>query len=118
MKIHKGDKVIVTKGKDRNEIANVIGIVPEAKKILVEGVNQVKKHVRPRKQGQKGQRVEIEMPFDVSNVMLVCPKCNKGTRVGYKYIKETADKKKVGNKTEDDKKINKVRYCKKCQQEI
>jgi large subunit ribosomal protein L24 len=68
---------------------------------LAEGLNLVKKHRRPRKEGEKGQRIEVPAKLNVSNAMLVCPKCGKATRVGYK---KTAD--------------NKFRQCKKCKAEF
>lgn len=101
MKIKKNDTVLVVAGKDKNKKAKVIKLSPASEKITVEGVNIAKKHIRPRKQGEKGQRVEVAMPLHISNVKLVCPKCEKPTRVGYKL-------------TEKDK----FRVCKKCKQEI
>jgi len=67
----------------------------------VDGLNIMKKHLRPKKEGEKGERVEIPAPINVSNVMLICPHCSKMTRVGYS----------VGEK-------GKFRICKKCGKEI
>lgn len=88
-------------GKDRGKTGKVLRVFNEEEKITVEGLNIVKKHARPRKEGEKGQRIEIPGKLNISNIMLVCPKCGKATRVGYK-------KSKVG----------KLRICKKCQSEI
>jgi len=102
MKIIKGDKIKVVSGKDKGKIASVARVLSSINKIVAEDVNMLKKHMRAKKEGQKGQIVRIAMPFDISNVMLVCPKCSKATRVGRKIL--------VSGKS--------VRVCKKCQAEI
>ena len=101
MKITQGDQVIVMKGKDKGKKAKVLRGFPALSKILIEGVNVKKVHKRPKKEGEKGQVVEVPFPLDVSRVKLVCPKCNKPARVGYKLNEK-----------------NKVRVCKKCKAEI
>ena len=101
MKIKKGDTVLIISGKDRGKSGKVLAVSPKINKILVENVNLRKKHVKPKKQGEKGQVVEIPAPISISGAQLVCPKCGKPARVGYKII----DKKKY-------------RICKKCAQEI
>lgn len=101
MRIKKDDKVKVITGKDRGKTGKVTSSFPAQGKVVVDGLNIAKKNMRPRKEGEKGQIVEISRPLDVSNVMLVCPKCKKSSRVGYK--------------TEGEKK---VRYCKKCNAEL
>lgn len=101
MRVKKNDTALIISGKDRGKKGKVLTVFPREGKIIVEGLNLRKKHVQPRRQGEKGQIVEIAAPLDVSNVKLVCPKCKKATRVGYKI---------VGG--------NKFRICKKCQQEI
>ncbi len=83
LKIKKGDTVLVMNGKNRGTRAKVLGTYPKKRKILVEGVNQKTRHTRPRKQGQKGERVTVLHPIPVANVRVVCPSCGKGTRVGY-----------------------------------
>jgi len=98
MKIRKGDKVRIIKGKDRGRENTVEEVLPKKGKVLVSGLNIHKKAVRSKQQGQKGGTVEITRPLPVENVMLICPKCNKPTRVRYKV--------------EEDKKR---RICKKCQ---
>jgi large subunit ribosomal protein L24 len=101
MKIKKGDQVKSTTGKDKGKTGKVLHVYADDKKITIEGLNIVKKHVRPRREGEKGQRIEIPGKINISNVMLVCPKCGRDTRVGY---------------TVTDK--GKFRVCKKCQAEI
>jgi large subunit ribosomal protein L24 len=84
MKIKKGDQVEVTTGKDSGKRGAVLYVFPKLEKIVVKGVNIVKRHVKARKDGEKGQRIEKEAPFHVSNVMLVCPHTGKLTRIGYR----------------------------------
>ena len=97
MKIKKGDNVKIIKGKDRGKTGKVTKANPQTDKILVEGLNLYKKHVKPKNQNEKGQIVLVPRPIAISNVMLVCKACNNAVRVGY----EIHDK-------------NKVRYCKRC----
>ena len=101
MKIHKGDTVLIISGKDRGKKGKVLQSFPKEQKIVVEGVYIRKKHIKPKKSGDKGQIVESPGPISVSNVKLICVKCGKATRVGYK----------IKNK-------KKYRVCKKCGQEI
>ena len=101
MKIKKDDKVVVLAGKDKGKQGKVLSADPKGGKVTVEGVNVATKHQKPRGQNQEGGIIKIETPIYVSKVQLVCPKCGKGTRVGYKL----ADGKKV-------------RVCKKCGAEI
>lgn len=98
MNVKTGDKVVVLSGKDKGKEGLVIRALPAEGKVIVEGVAVVKKAVRPSAQNQQGGFVEKEAAIDVSNVMLVCPKCGKPTRVGHDV----------------DDKGNKVRVCKKC----
>jgi large subunit ribosomal protein L24 len=105
MKIKKGDLVLVISGKWRGKTGKVLRAFPKKMKILVEGVNLVKKHQRPRKEGEKGQIIEVPKPLSVSKVKLICPHCKKATRVGF-LIKKEKEKKE------------KVRVCKKCEKEI
>lgn len=103
MKIKKGDKVKILSGKDKGKTGKVLQVFVSRERASVEGLNLLIKHLRPQKQGEKGQRIEFPAPIDLSNLMLVCPKCNKAARVGYKTVegKEGAKKKKY-------------RECKKC----
>jgi len=81
MKIRKGDKVIVIAGKDKGKTGKVVKAMPNANKVVVDGINMAKKHKKPLHNGQKGDIVEISMPIDVSNVALIDPKTKKATRV-------------------------------------
>ncbi len=83
MKIRTGDQVLIISGKDRTKKGKVIKAFPQEEKIIVEGINMRKKHQRPKKAGQKGERIEMPVPLYVYNVKLMCPKCGKQTRVGY-----------------------------------
>ena len=91
MKIKKDDKVVVLAGKDKGKQGKVLVADPKGGKVIVEGVNVATKHQKPQGQNKEGGIIKIETPLYVSKVQLVCPKCGKGTRVGYKL----ADGKKV-----------------------
>ena len=101
MRIKKGDNVKVLSGKDRGKTGKVIKAYPGTGKIIVENINLVKKHKRSRQSNEKSERITMPAPINVSNVLLICPKCSKVTRVGVKF---------VANK--------KVRVCKKCEAEV
>ena len=95
MKIKKGDKVIVIAGKDKGKTGKVTKAIPTESKVVVEGLNLLKKHRKARKSGEKGQIIEVSMPLHVSNVAIVVD--GKPTRVGVKVI---GDKKvRVDKKT-------------------
>lgn len=98
MKIKKGDKVQVIKGKDRGKSAKVLSVFPEERTLMLDGLNLFKKTMRPKKQGEKGQIVTVPQPVKVDNVQFVCSSCGKPTRIGIK-VESGKDKK---------------RYCKKC----
>jgi len=98
MKIKKGDLVKILRGKDRGKIGKILEVSPQEKKVIIEGANLLIKHVRPRHEGEKGQRVKVPAPLDISKVALVCPKCHQPIRVGYRIL---ADGKKM-------------RWCRKC----
>lgn len=83
MKIHKGDTVKIISGNDKNKQGKVIAIIPITNRIVVEGLNMKKKHVRPRQQNKKGELVHIPGAFHISRAMIVCPKCSKTARVKY-----------------------------------
>ena len=84
MSVKKGDTVVVLSGKDKGKQGKVLGTVPSEDKVVVEGVNMVTCHVKPRKQGETGGIVQGEAALYASKVQVVCPKCNKGTRVAHK----------------------------------
>ena len=101
MSIRKDDLVVVLSGKDKGKQGKVLEVMPKSGKVVVEKINVVTCHVKPRKQGEEGGIVKREAAIYASKVQVVCPKCDKGTRVAYKVT--------------DGKK---VRVCKKCGAEI
>ena len=101
MKIKKGDTVQVLSGNDKGKTGEVLEVIPKTEKIIVKGVNIRKKHVKPRKQGEEGGIISVECAIHSSKVNVVCPKCGKPARLGYKVV--------------DGKK---VRVCKKCGTEL
>ena len=84
MSVKKGDTVVVLSGKDKGKQGKVLGTVPSEDKVVVEGINMVTCHVKPRKQGETGGIVQREAAMYASKVQVVCPKCKKGTRVAHK----------------------------------
>ena len=85
-KIRKGDQVVVTTGRDKGKKGTVLRVL-ETGRVLVEGVNRVKKHQRPNPvKGQTGGIIDKEMPLDISNVMVVNPATGKGDRIGFKFL--------------------------------
>ncbi|MBL7058127.1 50S ribosomal protein L24 [Patescibacteria group bacterium] len=111
MKIKSGDKIKVITGKDKGKTGKVLQLFSQKNRASVDGVNLLIKHIRPNKSGEKGQRVEYPAPMNLSNMMLICPKCKKTTRVGY-IVNKVVDKEKEKNKEK------KVRVCKKCKESI
>lgn len=101
VKIKKDDRVMVTTGRERGKIGRVLKVEPGKGRVLVEKVNMVKRHSRPNQQGQGGI-LEKEAPLNISNVMVVCPKCNEATRTGSKRLEDGS----------------RVRYCKKCSEQF
>lgn len=86
MFVVKNDNVIILSGKYRDKTGKVLKVFPKSNRIIVEGVNIIKKHTKPSQKNQQGGIVEKEAPINVSNVMVIDPKTNEPTRVGYKYI--------------------------------
>lgn len=84
MNVKKGDTVVVLSGKDRGKQGKVLGSVPKASRVVVEGINMVTCHVKPRKQGETGGIVKREAAIASCKVQVLCPKCGKGTRVAHK----------------------------------
>ena len=86
MKLKKGDNVIAVAGKDKGKKGKIIRVLPKDNKVVVEGINILKKHQRPRKTGEKGQIMKIAMPMNASNVMILDPKTDKPSRIGKKQL--------------------------------
>jgi large subunit ribosomal protein L24 len=98
--IRKNDNVVVTTGKDRGKRGRVMRVVPDKNRVIVEGVNVIKRHTKPNPQRNiKGGVVEREAALHASNVQLVCPECGKPTRIGKKVLGDG----------------RKVRVCRKCE---
>jgi large subunit ribosomal protein L24 len=98
--IRKNDNVVVTTGKDRGKRGRVVRVVPDKNRVIVEGVNLIKRHTKPNPQRNvKGGVVEREAAMHASNVQLVCPECGKPTRIGKKILGDG----------------RKVRICRKCE---
>jgi large subunit ribosomal protein L24 len=97
LKIKKGDTVRILTGKDRGKSGKVSHADPRGGRVTLENLNLFKKHVKPRKQGEKGEMVQVPRPVRISNVALVCPSCGKATRIGVRREKNV-----------------RVRFCRKC----
>jgi len=102
MKIRKNDNIIVIAGKDKGKKGTVRYAYPRTEKVVAEGINMIKRHAKPRTATDPGGILHREAPIEISNVMLVCGKCNQPARVGYRFLE----------------KGGKVRFCKKCNEVI
>ena len=107
MNIKKGDTILIITGKDRGKQGIVSRALPQVNKVIVEGLNIAKKHIRPQGQTRQGGIIEKAMPLQVSNTMLICTECGKPTRIAH-------DRRPMGT----DQKMRSVRVCKKCQKVI
>ncbi|MFW0837624.1 MAG: 50S ribosomal protein L24 [Candidatus Komeilibacteria bacterium] len=88
MYIKKGDNVQIIAGKDKGKHGKVLKVMPEQDKVVVEGLNIRIRHSRPRREGEKGQKLEFPAPIHVSNVMLLESRTGKPTRIGYKKLED------------------------------
>ncbi len=102
MKIRKNDTVLVIAGKDRGKKGKIRFAYPKKNRVVVEGVNFIKKHSRARHQARQAGIIDLEAPLDVSNVMLLCQKCNRPTRIGLTFLEDG----------------RKVRTCRSCREVI
>ncbi|MDZ7374949.1 MAG: 50S ribosomal protein L24 [candidate division KSB1 bacterium] len=103
MHVRKGDQVLVLSGVYKGKISRVLKVFPETQRVVVEGVNFIKRHTRPSQQNPQGGIIEKEAPIHASKVMVICPKCNRPTRVGRRTVWN-----------ERRQKNEHVRFCKKC----
>ena len=110
MHVKTKDTVIVISGKDKGKKGKISAAFPKLGRVTVEGVNVVTKHQKSRNAMQPGGIIHKEMPIDASNVMLVCPKCGKATRIAHKIEHGTNDNGKATRSM--------IRICKKCGAEI
>ena len=102
MKIRKNDTVMVIAGKDKGKKGKVRFAYPKNRRILVEGVNFIKKHSRTKGQARQAGIIDLEASVDISNVMLLCEKCNRPTRIGFRFLEDG----------------RKVRFCRSCSEVI
>ena len=102
MKIRKNDNVVITAGKDKGKKGKVRRAFPKEGKLVVEGVNMIKRHSRARRAARQSGIIELEAPLHASNVMLLCNKCGKPTRIGFRYLDDS----------------RRVRVCRSCQEVI
>lgn len=100
--IKKNDTVLVTTGKEKGKKGRVLSINPSEEELLIERINVIKRHMKPSKKHSQGGIVEKEAPLHISNVVLLCPKCGKPTRIAYTVLADG----------------NKVRSCKRCKEVI
>lgn len=100
LSIKKNDTVVVITGKEKGKSGRVLSVDAAKDKLLVEKINMIKKHMKPTRKYAQGGIIEKEAPVDISNVMLLCPKCNKPTRIGNTALQDG----------------KKVRVCKKCRE--
>src|SRR5438128_2605870 len=101
MKLHKGDNVKMLVGKDRGQTGKISSVMPDESRVVVEGLNMIKRHTRARQQGQTGQIITKERPVNSASVALICKSCGKVTRIGYRIDGD-----------------HKIRICKKCGSEV
>ena len=102
MKIRRDDTVLVIAGRDRGKKGKVRQALPKESRLVVEGVNKVKRHTRPQGTVRQAGIIEREAPLHVSNVMLICTKCNRPTRIGFRFLEDGS----------------KVRVCRECNEVI
>lgn len=100
--IRRDDKVAVITGKEKGKTGKVLRLYPQSNRVLVSGLNFVKRSMRPTRDMQQGGFIERESPISISNIMLYCNKCNRGVRVGIKRLPDNT----------------RMRYCKRCELEI
>jgi large subunit ribosomal protein L24 len=101
MKLIKGDLVKIVSGKDKGKTGKIEKVFPKMEKVLVTGINQYKRHLKARSQGQKSEIVTISKPLAATNVALICPHCKLQTRIGFSIVKN-----------------DKIRVCRKCGKKI
>ena len=101
-KLRRGDTVQVMKGRDRGKQGQIQRVLSDDGRLLVEGVNQVRRHQRPRPGLAQAGIITIEAPIHASNVQVICPNCNRPVRVGFTFLSDG----------------RKVRYCKRCKETL
>ncbi|HSB04253.1 MAG TPA: 50S ribosomal protein L24 [Thermodesulfobacteriota bacterium] len=96
--VKKNDLVMVINGKEKGKSGRILRVIPEKEKVILEKINFIKRHTRPHGKQRQGGILEKEAPLHISNVMLLCEKCNKPVRIGHRVVEGT----------------KKARYCRKC----
>jgi large subunit ribosomal protein L24 len=104
MHVKSGDEVLVISGKEKGNRGKITRALPKESRVVVQGLNMIKKHMKARGPGKPGGIIEMEAPLHVSNVMLICPSCGRASRTGKRFLEETDHKGRP----------RKVRYCKAC----
>ena len=104
MHVKTGDEVLVITGKDKGKRGKIKESRPKDERVVVEGLNMIKRHLKARGPGKPGGIIEREAALHVSNVMLICPKCSHAARTGHRFLEETDHKGRQ----------RKVRFCKAC----
>lgn len=104
MHVKTGDEVLIIAGKDKGRRGKVKRSIPSQGRLVVEGLNIIKRHMKARGPGKPGGIIEMEAPLDASNVMLICPSCGRASRTGHRFLEETDHKGRP----------RKVRFCKAC----
>jgi large subunit ribosomal protein L24 len=108
MHVKTGDEVLIIAGKDKGKRGKIKQSMPREQRVVVEGLNIIKRHTKPRGPGQPGGIIEREAPLHVSNVMLICPHGNHAARTGHRFLETTDHKGRP----------QKVRFCKVCDKVI
>ncbi|MBP1467616.1 50S ribosomal protein L24 [Candidatus Chloroploca sp. M-50] len=104
MHVKTGDEVLIITGKDKGRSGKIKRMFPSEGRVVVEGLNIVKRHTKARGPGKPAGIIDIEASLDMSNVMLICPSCKRASRTGYRFLEETDHKGRP----------RKVRFCKAC----
>ena len=104
--VKKDDTVLILSGDDKGKQGKVLAVSPKEGKVIVEGINMIKKHVKPRQAGEQGGIIEAEGAMYACKVQVICPACKKPTRIGHKKVTNAAGKSRS------------VRICKECGEEI
>jgi large subunit ribosomal protein L24 len=108
MHVKTGDEVLIITGKDRGKTGKIKQVLPKENRVVVEGLNMIKRHTKARGPGKPSGIIEREAPLHASNVMLICPHCGDETRTGKRFLEETDHKGRP----------RKVRFCKACKEVV
>jgi large subunit ribosomal protein L24 len=104
MHVKTGDEVLIIAGKDKGRRGKIKRVIPSVSRVVVESLNIVKRHTKPRGPGKPGGIIEMEAPLNSSNVMVICPSCGRAARTGHRFLEEQDHKGRQ----------RKVRFCKAC----